>query len=400
MRQRALWAVTSAMLVAMLVACGDDDEATATTATTAIALTTGANPVAPTTGATATTSTGGDEIAVTAGDPFPAARCEANRAAGTITYLSGFDFAATASIIDVVVAEQNGYYDELCLDVELQPSFSTANYPIVASNDAQFASGGSFSEVVSFAAANDADLVAVDVEGRTAIDALILKPGTAETLADLRGATIGVKGKISSAVAAMLAGAGLVEGENFETLLLDGFDPVAHMAVDDIVGLPGWKSNEPGALERAGVAFDEFDPADYDVPGSFGLIYTNQAFLDAHPTAAEDFVRATLRGLNDALADPEAAALAAFELVESSGNPNFLSLEGETFRWQTDAALVTATTPAGSFPGVPVEAEFAEQIEAYDAVGMYPDGAPEMDGRFSMLAADLYDGAGNIIWPA
>jgi NitT/TauT family transport system substrate-binding protein len=172
------------------------------------------------------------------------------------------------------------------------------------------------------------------------------------------------------------------------------------MAVSDIVGLPGWKSNEPGALERAGVAFDEFDPADYDIPGSFGLVYTNQAFLDAHPTAAEDFVRATLRGLNDALADPEAAALAAFELVESGGNPNFLSLDGETFRWQTDAALVLATTPADTYPGVPVEAEFAEQIEAYDAVGMYPEGAPEMDGRFSMLAADLYDDAGTIIWPA
>ena len=66
------------------------------------------------------------------------------------------------------VAEQAGYYDELCLDVELQPSFSTANYPLVAGGDAEFASGGSFSEVVDFAAANEADLVAVDVEGRTA----------------------------------------------------------------------------------------------------------------------------------------------------------------------------------------------------------------------------------------
>ncbi len=80
-------------------------------------------------------------------------------AAGTITYLTGFDFAATASIVDVLVAEEKGYYDAMCLDVEVTPSFSTANYPLVAENDAQFASGGSFSEVVSFSAANDADLV-------------------------------------------------------------------------------------------------------------------------------------------------------------------------------------------------------------------------------------------------
>jgi NitT/TauT family transport system substrate-binding protein len=393
MCQRALWAVTSAMLVAMLVACGDDDEATATTATTAIA---------PTTGATATTSTGGDELAVTAGDPFPAARCEANRAAGTITYLSGFDFAATASIIDVVVAEQNGYYDELCLDVELQPSFSTANYPIVASNDAQFASGGSFSEVVSFAAANDADLVAVDVEGRTAIDALILKPGTAETLADLRGATIGVKGKISSAVAAMLAGAGLVEGEDYETVLLDGFDPLAHIQLDGIVGFPGWKSNEPGQLERAGVGFDLFDPADYDVPGSFGVIFTNRGFVEEHPTAAQDFLRATMRGLAEAVADPEAASAAAVELVEAGGNPSFLSLEGETFRWTTDAALIAELQPEGTGMGVPDLDALRAEVEAHAEVGLFGDGgAPDITDRVDAdLIAGVYDDQGEVIWPS
>ena len=92
-------------------------------------------------------------------------------------------------IIDVVMADEKGYFDDLCLDVELQPSFSTDNYPIVPSNDAQFASGGSFSEVVNFAAANEADLVAVAVEGRSAIDCLIVKPGTVPRLEDFAGTT-------------------------------------------------------------------------------------------------------------------------------------------------------------------------------------------------------------------
>ena len=59
-------------------------------------------------------------------------------------------------------------------------SFSTANYPLIAGGEAQFASGGSFSEVSTSPSANDADLVAVVVEGRSPIDALILKPGTAD----------------------------------------------------------------------------------------------------------------------------------------------------------------------------------------------------------------------------
>ena len=83
-----------------------------------------------TTGTDAPVGTGsGDEPLLATVDPE---RCAANQAAGTITYLSGFDFAAAASIVDVVVAEQSGYFDDLCLDVELKPSFSTANYPLVA----------------------------------------------------------------------------------------------------------------------------------------------------------------------------------------------------------------------------------------------------------------------------
>ncbi len=332
------------------------------------------------------TACGGDDdstdsgaAAVEAGEAFPADRCAANEAAGTIRYLSGFDFAATASIVDVVIAEQAGYYDELCLDVELQPSFSTANYPIVAAGDAEFASGGSFSEVVDFATANDAELVAVDVEGRTAIDSLIVKPGTAASLEDLAGATIGVKGKVPPSVAAMLASAGLVEGDDYETVLLDGFDPLAHYALDDIVGFPGYKSNEPGQLERAGLPFELFDPTAFDVPGSFGVIFTSRDFAEQHPTATEDFLRATMRGLADAVADPEAAAQTAIDLVEANGNPSFLSLEGESFRWRTDAELLAAETPDGTGMGVPDAELLQAEVDAYAEVGLFGGEAPDVE---------------------
>ena len=47
----------------------------------------------------------------------------------------------------------------MCLDVDLKASFSTANYPLVAANEAQFASAGSYAEVADYTAANDAGLV-------------------------------------------------------------------------------------------------------------------------------------------------------------------------------------------------------------------------------------------------
>jgi ABC-type nitrate/sulfonate/bicarbonate transport system substrate-binding protein len=390
MRQRALLGL-AAVAVLTLAACGGDDDSAATNpaSTTASAASAG----------TATASTAAGD-AVTAGQPFPPARCDANKAAGKIRYLSGFDYAATASIIDVVMAADKGYYKDLCLDVELQPGFSTANYPIIAGGQAQIASGGSFSEVVDYATTNDIDLVALDVEGRTAIDGLIIKPGEASSLADLKGKTIGVKGKIPASVAAMLAGAGLTEGTDYKTVLLDGFDPVAQYHLDGIVGFPGYKSNEPGQLDRAGLKYVLFDPTKFGVPGSFGILFATKQWVDANPTAAEDFVRATMKGLADALADPTGATKTAIGLVEAHGNPSFLSLEGETYRWTTDAKLLQNETPSGTGIGIPDVAALQQELDAYAKVGLFggkaPDAATYADGD---PIADVYDGT-TVIWPA
>ncbi|MGI9644800.1 MAG: ABC transporter substrate-binding protein [Ilumatobacteraceae bacterium] len=386
MHLRRFSALTVAALVA-LSACGGDDEPEASST--------------PDTEAPGTSEESGS-IEVVADQPFPEARCEANRAAGTITYLTGFDFAAAASIVDVIVADDLGYYDDLCLDVEIRPSFSTANYPLIASGEAQFASGGSFSEVVAFAAANDAEFVVVAVEGRTAIDTLITKAGQVGALEELAGTTIGVKGKLPPSIAAMLLQAGLAEGEDFDTVLLDGFDPTLHIMIEPIVGFPGWKSNEPGALSRAGIGFEMFDPLDSGIPGSFGAIYTDLAFVADHPTAAEDFVRATMMGLADAVADPEAAANTAVDLINASGNPNFLSPEGEVFRWQTDSQLILATTPEGTGLGVPDDTMLQAELDAYAAVGLFGDApTPDAASRLgSDIIASIYGVDGIVIWPS
>ena len=200
----------------------------------------------------------------------------------------------------------------------------------------------------TFAEANEADLVALSVDGHVAIDVLMVKPDEVAALADLAGKTIGVKGALPPAIAVMLQQeAALVEGDDFETVLLEGFDPTAHWALPNVAAIPGWRSNEPGALERAGIDFTLYDPADYDIPGSFGLIYTNREFLTEHPSAAEDFMRATMRGLADAIADPAAAAAIAVERINGNGNPNFLSPEGEAFRWSTDAAAIVGPDAGG-----------------------------------------------------
>ena len=380
--------LSAALIVAFaLVSCssGDDAGDSATTAGTEDA---------------STTASSGDAQLVTAGEAFPDERCAANEDAGTITFLTGFDYAAASSIVDVIAADAAGYYGDLCLDVEIRPGFSSGNYPQVASGNAQFASGGSFSEIVSFSAANDAQFIAATVEGRSAIDTLIIKSGEASELSELTGSTIGVKGKLPPSIDVMLRGEGLVEGDDFDTVLLDGFDPLAHIAIPAIVGLPGWKSNEVGTLEREGVGIHLFDPLDFGVPGSFGVIFTSVEFVEEHPTAAQDFVRATMHGLADAVSDPEAAANAAVDLITSNGNPNFLSPEGEVFRWQTEAALILQGTPEDIGLGVPDIETLQTELDAYAAVGLFGDATPVAADYVADLSAGVYDTMATVIWPA
>jgi ABC-type nitrate/sulfonate/bicarbonate transport system substrate-binding protein len=378
----------------LVVACSDNGSSDDTSPETTTAVTTDPDDSVP-----------GDSIPpvldVVAGEPFPADRCAANEAAGTITYLSGFDFAATASIVDVLVADSKGYYDELCLDVEIKASFSVDNYPQIAANQAQFSSGGSFSEMVDFAGANDAGFVALAVEGRTGIDALITKDGEIDTLADVEGTKIGVKGALSTSVRAMLAQQGLVEGVDFETVGLDGFDPLVHIEAPGIIGFPGYKNNEPEQLAAADVPFKLYDPSDFGVPGSFGVIYSNQTFLSEHPTAAQDFMRATMRGLFDAIADPEAAAQVAVDAINANGNAMFLSPEGELARWTIDAKLVGESATADKPLGLPLIDMLNDEVTTYAEIGLFDGVAPVIDTMVDPAVLEgVYDDTGTVIWPS
>jgi ABC-type nitrate/sulfonate/bicarbonate transport system substrate-binding protein len=396
-RRRAMRLSAAALALGLLAAaCSSDDDTSDTTPTDTAATgtdaPTGTEPTG--TGAPTGTAAGGEPLLASV-DPE---RCAANEAAGKITYLSSFDFAAAASIVDVVVAEQSGYFDDLCLDVDLTPSFSTANYPLVASNEAQFSSAGNYTEILNNTG-EGAEFVAFINYGKTPIEALITPEGGAAELSELEGKTIGVKGDIPPSIVALLASAGLSRGTDYDEVQLDGFDPQAHLATG-IDALPVYKSNEPGQLDAAGISYNLFDPTEEDIPGTFGLLYTSASFYEENPTAAEDFARAALKGMEDAIADPEAAVAMSVEMIDAAGNENFLTQEGELFRWQAELAEVLRGTPEGEPVGLIDPALFAAEYAAYVEAGVWPEGAPEDTMPFdAALAAGLYDADGKVIWP-
>jgi ABC-type nitrate/sulfonate/bicarbonate transport system substrate-binding protein len=407
---------TFVALALLATACSSDSKTADTTASTAAATTavTGSTVTSSTvTGSTVagtTPGTGSTDAGTTPGTGSTAisgvtkagisdAECAANKAAGKITYLSSFDFAASASIIDVVVAKTNGYFDKMCLDVDLKSGFSTQNYPLVAANKAQFSSAGNYSEILNFST-NDASFVALADYGKAPIEALVVKDPSITDLAQLKGKTIGVKGDLPPSIVAMLATAGLQRGTDYKEVLLDGYDPVAQLATN-IDALPVYKSNEPAALDKAGVKYGLFDPAKLGIPGSFGLIYTSKDYAAKHPTVVADFTRAALKGMADAIADPNAAVADSVKLIDAAGNSNFLTVEGETFRWNQEIVVVKASTPAGEPIGIIDPKVFDAEYAAYVKAGVWPKGAPTDGHDYDAdLAKSLYDSSGTVIWPA
>lgn len=323
-------------------------------------------------------------------------RCEANRAAGKMVFMTGFDFAAAAGIIENVVAEAEGYFDDMCLDVEVQPGFAPGHLAAVAAGTVQVADAPDFGSLVRANLAGDVELVGFGQLGHTAINQLLVSPDSGITsLADIRGKTVGIKGDLPVAIQAMMAEEGLQRGE-FTELLLEGFNPVEHFALG-IDALPVYRSNEPRWLDLAGVDYITFDPLDYDVPASFAVIATRRDFYEAHPTAVEDFVRAGLRGYYFAAENPEAALDHAFERIEAAGNNLFFAREHELFRWTTDQKSIEEVTPEGLVIGEFNVAGLGREMELLVELGVF-DELPDWRSMIDVtVIPKLYDGD-ELIW--
>ncbi|MEZ5409620.1 MAG: ABC transporter substrate-binding protein [Acidimicrobiales bacterium] len=382
------------VLALAVAACSDSD--TDTTDTTGGADTTVADSEATTAGSGDTTASS-DSTGESGGGLTGDAACQANKDAGTITYVSGFDYAASPAILDISVAEAKGYFDELCLDVDVQPNFAPANAALVIAGKAQFGSGDSFAELVRTNVTGDGDLVAIAQYGKTAVQALLVPAdGKVKELSDLPGTTMGIKGDLPYSLQGMLAVNG-IERSSINEILLDGFDPVAHLALG-IDSLPVYKSNEPITLEREGIEFRLFDPLDYDVPASFGILFTSRSFYDEHPQAVRDFLRASYKGYADAVADPDEAVGIVIEKINAAGNPNFLFTETEKPRFTVESGLVAQSTPAGEGPGLIDPDKLSQEIDLLTDLKVFeskPDWESMMDAD---LGRELYDGT-TVIWP-
>ena len=252
------------------------------------------------------------------------------------------------------IAVDKGYFRDEGLDIEFDYRFETDGMKLVGGGQLPLAvvSG----EQVPLARAQGLPVVYVMQWWRTypvGVAAPVEK--NIKTPADLIGKKVGLPGFFGASYVGwrgILFKAGINEAD-IKTQDI-GFTQVAALQQGTVDAAVIYINNEPIQLRAAGLDVDVMKVSDYVDLVANGIV-TNEQTIRDRPELVRGFVRALLRGLQDALADPEMAFETSKKFVEGLGsNPQNDAIQRQVLLesiklWQTptpgrsDAAAWQAT---------------------------------------------------------
>ncbi|WP_224760670.1 ABC transporter substrate-binding protein [Salinibacterium sp. ZJ450] len=317
--------------------------------------------------------------------------CERNRDAGTITYISGYGYSASAGQLDVFLAKEMGFFDELCLDVEINASGANGQQ-LVSSGQAQFTALGSASDVM-LAAANSQNLTAIATYGSVSPFSIFANENV-KSLKDLEGKKLGYFINLTPIASAMLDAAG-VDVSKVELIKMTNYDPtvVTRGQVDAIVG---YASNQPQTLKAMNLPFNEFLPEELDVQGTYNVMEVNTEFLTENREVVADFMRASLKALEYCLENDDECIDMISKLAEDNGQGSAFPREQLERTWSVESTWVVSNPELS--PGVQTAAQWEHEYELVKRYGDVKDLPAVNEMMDTKLVASLYkDGA--LIWP-
>lgn len=213
------------------------------------------------------------------------------------------------------LAEREGYYAEQGLQPRLLPAFNAEGVIVesiaaVVAGEVDFgiASGDSLMN----ARANGQPVVAVAAIYQRSPNALLsLASSNIERPEDLTGKTVTVSGASSIFLNAMLLNVGvdpttinIVDRTDFST---------GELTSGAVQAIDAYITNEPSTLASAGIDYNLMVFADYGVDGYVNVIFVTEETLANKPDLVERFLRATFKGYQAAIDDPEKAATISVE---------------------------------------------------------------------------------------
>ncbi|MBX6342350.1 MAG: ABC transporter substrate-binding protein, partial [Thermomicrobiaceae bacterium] len=217
-------------------------------------------------------------------------------------------FVPSVQFAPYYLAADRGYYAAEGLDVEIKHGAS-------ADLLSQLGSGG-----IDFAVTTGDQLALARINGvpityvmaqfqRYPVGAVALANSgvTLQKPADLKGLTVGVSqlnGSTYLGLLALLQAGGLTKDDVH--IITIGFTEVEALLQKRVQAAMTYLTNEPAQVRALGVPVQQLAVSDYVQVVSTGLA-TSDKMIQEHPDVVQRFVRASLRGLRETLADPSAA---------------------------------------------------------------------------------------------
>lgn len=216
------------------------------------------------------------------------------------------------------IAAEKGYFTEAGFEVTFDYSFETDGVALVGAGELPFAvvSG----EQVLLARDKGIPVVYITAWFQDYPVAVVAKAESGiESVSDLAGRRIGLPGLFGAnyvGLRALLDSAGIAEEEVFLDSI--GFNQVEALATDQEDAVVGYINNEPLHLQELGYEVRVLPVRDAVQLAANGLI-SSEAYLAESPERARAFAEAFLKGLADAIADPDEAFEISKNYVESLG---------------------------------------------------------------------------------
>ena len=294
MKRLTIFAV-SALFLAALAACG---------ATAPPAGSTGGASTAPT---VATVAAGG-------------AGATPTRSGGPLRKVTiGLGYIPDVQFAPFYVAQARGYYRDEGLDVEFKQGFDVDVLKLLGTGALNFGVAGG--DEVMIARSQGVPLLYVGTWfQKYPVTVMALEGANIRTVADLKGRTIGVPGRYGATYVGLLAlldSAGLKASD--VQLREIGFTQVQALTQGQVDAVVGYTNNEPVQLRALGQSITTINVFDKVDLASNGLV-TDEKTANGDPALVRAVVRATMRGIQDTIADPDAAVTLSMPTIPGAAS--------------------------------------------------------------------------------
>ncbi|GAA5530244.1 ABC transporter substrate-binding protein [Herpetosiphon gulosus] len=204
------------------------------------------------------------------------------------------------------LAKTQGYYEAEGLDVTFDYQYETDSVQRVANGSVQFGMAGGDSVLLARAQGLPI-MTVVTISQRSPIVFYSKAELNIKTPADLKGKSVGIPGRFGASYIGLLA---LMYSNSLQESDLNiqeiGFAQVQALSEDKVQVASGYGNNEPIQLAEAGVKLNIIRVSDSFALTSDGLI-VSENLIKEQPTVVMSFVKATLKGMSETIADPTQA---------------------------------------------------------------------------------------------